>query len=148
MSDISRLAVAWVSAQQRHYRQSTRGIATVEQRLEWEREAEEIIAAHDAEVVACCNRVRELHKRRTEQVITGDCAAGECEHWDECPTVQFDVCVECYRVAEESDPYFWEYSLRAVAYPCPTIKAIDGRAVVAALLKVAVEQQKARKGGE
>ena len=52
MSDIGRLVVAWVSAQQRHYRQSTRGIATVEQRLEWEREAEEIIAAHDREVAA------------------------------------------------------------------------------------------------
>ena len=52
MSDISRLVVAWVSAQQRHYRQSTRGIATVEQRLEWEREAEGIIAAHDREVAA------------------------------------------------------------------------------------------------
>ena len=50
MSDISRLVAAWVSAQQRHYRQSTRGIATVEQRLEWEREAEGIIAAHDREV--------------------------------------------------------------------------------------------------
>ena len=91
-----------------------------------EREAEEIIAAHDADVVARCDRVRELHKRRTEQVITGYCAAGECEHWDECPTVPFDVCVECYRVAEEADPDFWEYSLDAVAYPCPTIKAIDG----------------------
>ena len=52
MSDISRLVVAWVSAQQRHFHNSTRGIATVEQRLEWEREAEEIIAAHDAEVLA------------------------------------------------------------------------------------------------
>ena len=72
------------------------------------------------------DRVRELHKRRTEQVITGDCAAGGCEHWDECPTVQFDVCAECYRVAEESDPCCGVYSHDAVAYPCPTIKAIDG----------------------
>lgn len=52
MSDVGRLVVAWVSARQRHYRQSTRGIATVEQRLEWEREAEGIIAAHDREVAA------------------------------------------------------------------------------------------------
>ena len=29
MSDINRLVVAWVSAQQRHYRQSTRGILIV-----------------------------------------------------------------------------------------------------------------------
>ena len=52
MSDISRLVVAWVSAKQRHFHQSTRGVATVEQRLEWEREAEAIIAAHDREVAA------------------------------------------------------------------------------------------------
>lgn len=56
MSDISRLVVAWVSAQQRHYRQSTRGIATAEQRLEWEREAEGIIAAHDREVESAALR--------------------------------------------------------------------------------------------
>ena len=47
---ISSLVVAWVSAHQRHFCNSTRGIATPEQRIEWEREAEEIIAAHDAEV--------------------------------------------------------------------------------------------------
>ena len=52
MSDISRLVVAWVSAQQRHFHNSTRGIATVEQRLTWEREAEEIIAQHDREIAA------------------------------------------------------------------------------------------------
>ena len=52
MSDISRLVVAWVSAQQRHFYASTRGIATPEQRMAWEREAEEIIAAHDREVAA------------------------------------------------------------------------------------------------
>ena len=52
MSDISRLVAAWVSAQQRHFHNSTRGIATVEQRLVWEREAEEIIAQHDREVAA------------------------------------------------------------------------------------------------
>ena len=52
VSDISRLVAAWVSAQQRHFHNSTRGIATVEQRLVWEREAEEIIAQHDREVAA------------------------------------------------------------------------------------------------
>ena len=43
---IGDLVVAWVSAQQRHFYASTRGIATPEQRMAWEREAEEIIAAH------------------------------------------------------------------------------------------------------
>ena len=52
MSDISRLVVAWVSAQQRHFCNSTRGIATVEQRLAWEAEAEQIIADHEAELRA------------------------------------------------------------------------------------------------
>ena len=49
---ISSLVVAWVSAQQRHFHNSTRGVATPEQRIEWEREAEAIIAAHDREVAA------------------------------------------------------------------------------------------------
>ena len=49
---IGDLVVAWVSAQQRHFYASTRGIATPEQRMAWEREAEEIIAAHDREVAA------------------------------------------------------------------------------------------------
>ena len=52
MSDISRLVVAWVSAQQRYFCNSTRGIATVEQRLAWEAEAEQIIADHEAELRA------------------------------------------------------------------------------------------------
>ena len=52
MSEIDRLVVAWVSAQQRHFSNSTRGIATVEQRMAWEQEAKQIIAAHDAEVRA------------------------------------------------------------------------------------------------
>lgn len=47
---IDSLVVAWVSAQQRHFHHSTRGIATPEERMAWEREAKEIIAAHDAEV--------------------------------------------------------------------------------------------------
>ena len=59
MSDINRLVAAWVSAQQRHFYASTRGIATPEQRMAWEREAEEIIAAHDADVVARCDRTVE-----------------------------------------------------------------------------------------
>ena len=123
---IGDLVAAWVFAQQRHFHTSTRGLATPGQRMAWEREAKEIIAAHDAEAVACCNRVRELHKCRTEHVLAGSCAAEECDHWDECPTVEFDVCAECWRVGEESDPYFGEYSLDAVAYPCPTIRAIEG----------------------
>lgn len=52
MSDINRLVVAWVSAQQRHFCNSTRGIATPEQRLAWEAEAEQIIAQHDQELRA------------------------------------------------------------------------------------------------
>ena len=67
MSDISRLVVAWVSAQQRHYRQSTRGIATVEQLLEWEREAEEIVAQHDREVAA-----RALRDAAKDLYLPGD----------------------------------------------------------------------------
>ena len=52
MNNISSLVEAWVSTRQRHFCNSTRGIATVEQRLAWEAEAEQIIADHEAELRA------------------------------------------------------------------------------------------------
>ena len=69
--------------------------------------------------------VRELHTPREDQVITGDCSIEACDHEDECPTVPFLVCTECWRVADESDTYFGERGVGHVAYPCPTIQALD-----------------------
>lgn len=69
--------------------------------------------------------VRELHAPREDQVLTGDCSIEACDHEDECPTVPFLVCTECWRVADESDTYFGERGVGHVAYPCPTIKALD-----------------------
>lgn len=69
--------------------------------------------------------VRELHTPREEQIVTGDCSIEECCHEDECPTVPFLVCTECWRVADESDTYFGERGVGHVAYPCPTIQALD-----------------------
>ena len=82
----------------------------------------------DSEAVAATlhDHIRELHKCRTEQVITGSCAAGECDHEYECPTVPFEVCAECWRISEEADAYFVERSIESAAYPCRTIKALDG----------------------
>ena len=81
---------------------------------------DDAIARVRAEAVA---PVLALHKPRDEQAISGDCAAEECEHEDECPTIAFAVCAECYRVAEESDPYFGERGLSSVEHPCPTFHA-------------------------
>ena len=69
--------------------------------------------------------VRELHAPREEQVLGGDCSIEACDHEDECPTVPFLVCTECWRVADESDTYFGERGVGHVAYPCPTIQALD-----------------------
>ena len=79
-----------------------------------------VVKAAQREAVA---PVLALHKPRDEQVFAGDCAAEECEHEDECPTVPYTVCAECVRVAEESDPYFGERGLSSVAHPCPTVRA-------------------------
>lgn len=67
-----------------------------------------------------------LHKPRTEYVITGDCSTEECEHEEaeDCPRIPFEVCVECWRVAEEADAYFSEGGVSIAAYPCPTMQAI------------------------
>ena len=98
-----------------------------------ERAVRNQVVQQAADMIAECERaesrltaVRALHAPREEQAITGDCAEEECNHEDWCPTIQYEVCAECYRVAEESDRYFGEYSLDYVAYPCPTIRALDG----------------------
>lgn len=87
----------------------------------------------DVETLAAqVERVRTLHRPRTEQVLAGDCAKEECDHEDECPTTPFVVCSECYRIGEEGDAYFAERSVSHVAWPCPTVRAHDGEAYPAA----------------
>lgn len=78
-------------------------------------------------LVAAVDSALALHKPRTEQVITGDCSAEECDHEDsdDCPKSPFEACVECWRVAEEADAYFSEGGVLIAAYPCPTVKAIE-----------------------
>lgn len=73
-------------------------------------------------------RVRELHQPRTIQVVYGDCAAEECSHEEawECPTRDFQQCVECDRIADESNTYYTENRADIAAYPCPTIRALEG----------------------
>ena len=72
--------------------------------------------------------VRDLHSPSDEQVIMGDCAAEECDHQEieDCPTEPFTVCAECYRAAIELNPYYGEQGVDDVAWPCPTIRALDG----------------------
>ncbi|MCT1430588.1 ead/Ea22-like family protein [Brachybacterium muris] len=84
----------------------------------------EQVQARDARIKA----VRELHSPSDEQVIMGDCAAEECDHQEieDCPTEPFTVCAECYRAAIELNPYYGEQGVDDVAWPCPTIHALDG----------------------
>ncbi len=75
-------------------------------------------------------RVRALHHSITERVITGDCAAEDCDHESvlDCPTIPLDVCAHCAEVAEHARfyaleaPEVWDL----ITYPCPTIRALDG----------------------
>ena len=77
---------------------------------------------------ATIDRVRELHQPRTIQVTYGDCAAEECSHEEawECPTRDFQQCVECDRIADESSTYYTENRADIAAYPCATIRALEG----------------------
>ena len=96
------------------------GTPSVEVLIGWDR----WLAARDARVRAeAVAPVLALHKPREEQVVTGDCAAEDCEHEGECPTVAFAVCAECYRVAADAYPYFGERGISSVEYPCPTVRA-------------------------
>ena len=83
------------------------------------------MAARDA-LAAQIGRVRALHRPTTVEATQGECAAEECAHEDDCPTVPVGVCAECYRIGEDAYPWASEgYVLQHVEYPCPTIRALD-----------------------
>lgn len=77
-------------------------------------------------LAAAIERVRELHVPYTTGVLTGDCAAEACDHEDNCPTQKFEYCAGCHEIAEAADCYYMERDARLTAYPCPTIRALDG----------------------
>ena len=78
-------------------------------------------------LAARIGRVRALHRPTTVEATQGECAAEECAHEDDCPTVPVGVCAECYRIGEDAYPWASEgYVLQHVEYPCPTIRALDG----------------------
>ena len=82
-------------------------------------------AERDA-LAAQIGRVRALHRPTTVEATQGECAAEECAHEDDCPTVPVGVCAECYRIGEDAYPWASEgYVLQHVEYPCPTIRALD-----------------------
>ncbi|GGD33207.1 hypothetical protein GCM10010915_12000 [Microbacterium faecale] len=69
--------------------------------------------------------VIDLHCPDDTQAITGDCAEERCDH-ETCPTQTFQVCAECWRLAEESDPYFGERGIAPVLWPCETARIARG----------------------
>lgn len=72
-------------------------------------------------------RVRELHAPTDVDVLPPDCTAEDCEHEDECPTVERKVCKACYDLGESIDVYGYERGgIEHVFYPCPTIQALNG----------------------
>lgn len=75
-------------------------------------------------LLAAVRAVERLHQRFTIPVITGECAKEECDHEDDCPTIPYDTCQECYRLLEDAYPYFAESGVEAVAYPCPTVLSL------------------------
>ena len=77
---------------------------------------------------AAIERVRELHTPMDVDVLQSDCAAEDCEHEDECPTIERTVCKACYILGESIDIYCYERGgIEYVYYPCPTIQALDGK---------------------
>lgn len=81
-----------------------------------------------AEKDATIQRVRDLHRPRDEQCITGaECLREVCEHENECPTEPVPTCVACRELAEIGNPYYGEDGIAEIAYPCETIRALDGQ---------------------
>lgn len=73
--------------------------------------------------------VIELHRPSDADAVTGDCAEETCEHEDACPTQVFQVCIECWNVAEASDPYFGERGITSVLWPCDTARIARGETI-------------------
>lgn len=83
----------------------------------------------DATVIAaarCLADVIELHRPSDADAVTGDCAEETCDHEAACPTQVFRVCIECWNVAEASDPYFGERGIAPVLWPCDTARIARG----------------------
>lgn len=76
--------------------------------------------------------IEALHRPVTTDALMGDHADESCECEDECPTEPVQVCRECARIAEESDPYYGERGLSATLWPCATadlLNPTEGEAV-------------------
>lgn len=82
------------------------------------------VSARLAAALARIAKVEALHSPRTIQVVTGDCALGECEHDDECPTEAFEQCVACEAIADRVSIYYEEENASVAAYPCATVRAL------------------------
>ena len=89
-------------------------------------EARDNARAEVGRLTALVERVRELHAPRVVEVLGPDCSAEECDHEDACPLVDCTVCGYCYDVGDGAHCYAYEEGgIENVAYPCPTIRALD-----------------------
>ena len=90
--------------------------------------AASLIEAH-REKLAIVEAVRKLHREVEMEVLGPDCADETCGH-EECPTVAFKACAHCYEIGEAAHwDAFEAQGLEAVAWPCPTIRALDAGGV-------------------
>lgn len=91
-------------------------------------DAEFIVTARTAmpRLITAVENVLKLHQPRAVQCIYGDCAAEMCDHEDieDCPTKDFQQCVECDRLADEVSTYYSETQAYLTEWPCVTVTAI------------------------
>ena len=81
------------------------------------------------EKLAIVEAVRKLHREVEIEVLGPDCADETCDH-EECPPVAFKACAHCYELGEAAHwDAFEDRGLEAVAWPCPTIRALDAGGV-------------------
>lgn len=84
------------------------------------------VSAERVQLAALIERVRELHRPMSVDALLAACAAEECEHEFECPTIEMTVCKGCYDLGDRIDKYNYEQGgIEHVSYPCPTIQALD-----------------------
>lgn len=88
------------------------------------------VRAEVERLTAPIEAVRKLHREVEMEALGPDCADETCDHEDDCPIVAFKACAHCYEIGEAAHWYaFEDRGLEAVAWPCPTIRALDAGGV-------------------
>lgn len=78
------------------------------------------LAARAAAAEAAVQRVRDLHSPVVIEVLEWQCHTGRCTHVEDCVEIKVTVCKTCDDIRTDANE-----ESAVVAWPCPTVTALD-----------------------